>query len=883
MRLLNVHTFEFRTFLGDDVPNYSIASHRWIHDEASIKDIIKKRNIESGGYQKVEGFCSYVKQANALYKDSHPDLCCDYLWIDTCCIDQKSSLEVDTAIRSMFQWYNKSVICYAYLADVEPLSVGNDRVEASFRESVWFSRGWTLQELLAPRTVVFLTKNWEVIGHKCTSSAITDGGQCPGVGHRLNGIISEITGIPELVLYDYPRSKELSIEERMSWSAQRKTTRQEDMVYCLLGIFEIHMPVMYGEGEFAQIRLRNEIEKKTEAWEKGQKAGVQTVYNTRAPCAVVKTTSHLPTVSQAAHGDLPAPIEDTGSDDDADTHMAESGDYGPDHAKAAPSQDVVDSQTSADNLTKGISGLGAQGGKSSTLSFAPGPKRTPSANANKSEDDEDLVFKPPPRSVTFNNWRDPYNRNNPGQPVRTSSWVGESDENVTEASTPAIPAKPSSAPPVPQQKPERPPIPQQQPPRPPVPRAQSQKPPVVPEEIAEEATHDETLPPPPDYDSIWDSGPPQSQNQPQPQKSSALPYQPSQATRTQSQDSFNPTPPVRSATWNPPSEQMYPPQHTPSWDSAPQEYPMPTLDETRRANSVAPPSAQGDAASNVVLSARANRRLEHAIAREERKENRREKRQERRAKRHGGGTSSSGGNGTVAGGDDDNDDEFYDFVDDNDDMLSTTGSNTSYATAQQTDRSISAPSIAGQPQQQYMQPPPGPPPRMADVVQESRRADARRRFFGGGGGGIASPTSPSNTQGPFPAPTRSSTTSSSLSDLADSLPSSLRLTRGALRMLDSAAGGGSSSNSSNAQPSGPAAAAPSEYGGSTISSVAPGTRLPTKPLGIMGHKELKQVLRGGAASDAGSQAGGSSAAAAGKKKLSPRERLLNAVANSRGA
>jgi hypothetical protein len=855
MRLLNVHTFEFRTFLGDDVPNYSIASHRWIHDEATIKDISKKRNIHTGGYKKVEGFCTYVKQANELYKDTHPELCCDYLWIDTCCIDQKSSLEVDTAIRSMFQWYNKSVVCYAYLADVEPQSSSKDVREASFRDSVWFSRGWTLQELLAPRTVVFLTKAWEVIGHKCTSSAITDGGPCPGVGERLNGIISEITGIPELVLYDYPRSKELSIEERMSWSAQRKTTRQEDSVYCLLGIFEIHMPVMYGEGEFAQIRLRNEIDKKMEAWEKGQKAGVQTVYNTVAPCAAVKTKSHLPTVSQAARGQLPPPVVDAGSDaDDADTNMTESTDFGPDHAKAGPSQAVIDSQIpSEDNLARGIGSLNVKG-----------PKRTPSGTA---QDDDDFVPNRPSRTTTFNDWRAP--GFNPGQAVRTSSWTGQHEGIAEEPSSTTPPAASQSAPPVPQQKAERPPVPQQQPPRPPVPRTQPQKPPIVPEKIAEE-TAEEDMPPPPDYDSIWDSGPSQPQNSIPSQKSPSVPsYQPSQAARTQSHDSFTHVPPARSATWNPPSNTMAPPLHQQSWDSAPQDYPMPAIDQTHYANSVAPPSAVGDNASNIVLSSRANRRLEHAIAREERKEGRKEKRRERRAKRHGG-TSSSGGNGTVAGDDDLDDDEFYDFAED-DDMLSTTGSSVSYATAPNdgSSRSYSVPSVAG-----GMAP---PSQHMADVVQDARRQDARKRFFAGGASSSSSSAapsaiSPSNSQqqGPFPAPTRSNTTSSSLSDLADSLPSGLRLTRTALRYLDSSTK--SSSSSGTATSPGPPA---SEYGGTTISSVGPGSRLSSKPAGIMGRRELKQVINDNR-SETASASGGKA------KKLSPRERLLAAVANSRG-
>lgn len=827
MRLLNVHTFEFHTFLGDDVPNYSIASHRWVSDECTIKDIIKRRNTESNGYKKVEGFCAYVRQANELYKDTYPDLCCDYLWIDTCCIDQKSSLEVDTAIRSMFQWYNKSVICYAYLADVEPLSAGSDAVEASLRDSVWFSRGWTLQELLAPRTVVFLTKKWEVIGHKCTSTAITDGGQCPGVGHRLNGMISEISGIPELVLYDYPRSKELSIEERMGWAAKRKTTRQEDSVYCLLGIFEIHMPVMYGEGDFAQIRLRNEIEKKVEAWEKGQRAGVQTTYNKTAPCAVIKTTSHLPTVSQAAHGDLPAPIDNRTTPSDV---MVTSARQDTESSQATSQQGTSDAGASeaADELRS--LNVGQRGATSRV------PMKNASTPNSSSRPDDEENFRPPPRSMTFNTWREPYTRrDSPGQGIATTSWAEEPEDMEVDRSQ-------GGAPPMPPPRKNPPLIPNQKAPPPPTPQRTPQSTSSRGSE-PQAPSHPSNLPPddapPPDYDSIWDADAAQQRSQQpraqQPTHQAAQPsYQqpirqadnypppaksPSWST---SQDSFG-TAPSRAQTWSTAMTDTAPSSRNDNWSPPSSDYPMPTLEDVHGQPNTTTQSHYGGL--DVPLSARAQRRLEHTIAREERKEKRRERHRSKKA----------GAAGTVAGstrGDDDYDSE-------GDDLVSNTGSSFSRSTDP---RSYSTGGQAPPPMPHQQQ------PHMYDVVQDARRQDARRRFFESGGG-KDKPRAGSTSSGG-----KNSTTERSLSDLADSLPSGLRLTKTALRMLDSKSPTlGNGEGAADQQ-----TVAPSEAGTSA-------TR--TKPVG---RRELKQILKDQKGSASHDQDG---------KKLSARDRLLGAVSS----
>ena len=267
IRLLNIHSLELQEFSGANTPEYVIASHRWEKDECTYKDVLRKRNTHKAGYKKVEAFCAFVRQSHVTAASQEgPDLRCDWAWIDTCCIDKTNSQEVQRSINSMFRWYSEAVCCYAYLSDVEPITEdGNGRHAArqSFYRSKWFTRGWTLQELLAPQTVVFLTSKWQVYGHKCTQTR--PGGpqlsRCPGAGDNLNASISEITTIPQVVLFDFASSKKLSVEDRMAWAKRRDTTEREDMAYCLLGIFGVNMNLIYGEGrERARWRLEDQIE-----------------------------------------------------------------------------------------------------------------------------------------------------------------------------------------------------------------------------------------------------------------------------------------------------------------------------------------------------------------------------------------------------------------------------------------------------------------------------------------------------------------------------------------------------------------------------------------------------------------------------------------------
>ena len=224
MRLLNVSTFTFEEFYGN-IPPYAILSHTWGEGEVLLQHIQDGTGRARKGWSKIKGCCSLAA------KDGWK-----YVWIDTCCIDKTSSADLSEAINSMFTWYQKSSVCYAYLNDVRYRSSdAND-----FRYSRWFTRGWTLQELLAPTYVVFLDDRWNELGTKST----------------LKDLVSEITRISIAHLTDF---KTCSIATKMSWAARRETTRVEDTAYCLMGLFGINMPLLYGEGKNAFFRLQLEL------------------------------------------------------------------------------------------------------------------------------------------------------------------------------------------------------------------------------------------------------------------------------------------------------------------------------------------------------------------------------------------------------------------------------------------------------------------------------------------------------------------------------------------------------------------------------------------------------------------------------------------------
>lgn len=262
MRLLNIDTLEFREFNADNVPPYLVTSHRWSDDEATYKDVLKRRNESSEGYKKIKGFCDVARKLNGNLR--RPAERSSWIWIDTCCINQNSSSEVSESINSMWNWYTGATHCIAYLRDVRPLRTGWDAVMFDFRNSEWFERGWTLQELLAPPCVIFVNEKWECIG--VTSSKDH---RCLFREELLTPAIAEVTRIHEDVLSTFKQRRHtIPKEVRMAWAANRRTTKVEDAAYCLLGIFDVHMPLIYGEGERnARRRLQQAILEKEQDYD----------------------------------------------------------------------------------------------------------------------------------------------------------------------------------------------------------------------------------------------------------------------------------------------------------------------------------------------------------------------------------------------------------------------------------------------------------------------------------------------------------------------------------------------------------------------------------------------------------------------------------------
>jgi hypothetical protein len=233
MRLINVRTLALEEFFGDQIPPYAILSHTWgpNHEEVQFKDIESGCANRKPGYRKIEYLCKQAAK-DILY----------WAWCDTCCIDKSSSAELSESINSMYQWYQGAEICYAYLSDV--LTTDADpEYKRDIQQSRWFTRGWTLQELLAPETVYFYNRDWNFLGDK----------------DSFQDEIWDITGV-NFGAMNYPWSlPSYSIATRMSWASRRTTTRIEDQAYCMLGILGVHMPLLYGEGHNAFRRLQEEL------------------------------------------------------------------------------------------------------------------------------------------------------------------------------------------------------------------------------------------------------------------------------------------------------------------------------------------------------------------------------------------------------------------------------------------------------------------------------------------------------------------------------------------------------------------------------------------------------------------------------------------------
>ncbi|KAI0190634.1 heterokaryon incompatibility protein-domain-containing protein [Xylaria flabelliformis] len=265
MHLLNVTTIKLETFLDENQrPPYAILSHTWLanHEEVSYQDLeayhealrheqtAQANSISSRkGFEKIQGCCNIASQRYNL----------QWAWVDTCCINKESSTELSEAINSMFKWYKTAAVCIVFLQDVQvvqqdvqqhlqsPSNLANrENNLLHFRKSKWFTRGWTLQELLAPQKhLLFYDSQWQLIGDMKEDAQLCD-------------IISEITSIPVAYLTGAPLC-EACVAKKMSWASKRKTTRVEDIAYSLLGIFGVNMALLYGEGSRAFVRLQEEI------------------------------------------------------------------------------------------------------------------------------------------------------------------------------------------------------------------------------------------------------------------------------------------------------------------------------------------------------------------------------------------------------------------------------------------------------------------------------------------------------------------------------------------------------------------------------------------------------------------------------------------------
>ena len=237
MRLINTKTILPEAFPNPEtprMPDYVILSHKWGKREVTLQEMLEPSPElrTSAGYEKVNRCC---EQAAAIGFE--------YIWIDTCCIDKTNNVELTEALNSMFHWYRNARVCFCYLADV-PSSDEPRSKDSKFGKSRWFTRGWTLQELIAPLHLIFFGDDWVEIGTKAS----------------LQEVISDITGVSSQVLL-MNHAGDISVAQRMAWASGRETTKVEDKAYCLMGFFGVSMPIIYGEGDKAFRRLQLEIMK----------------------------------------------------------------------------------------------------------------------------------------------------------------------------------------------------------------------------------------------------------------------------------------------------------------------------------------------------------------------------------------------------------------------------------------------------------------------------------------------------------------------------------------------------------------------------------------------------------------------------------------------
>ncbi|KAI0514455.1 heterokaryon incompatibility protein-domain-containing protein [Xylaria bambusicola] len=222
MHLLYVKTQELREFFGDKIPHYAILSHTWEEEEVTLKDLQTPEHKSKRGYVKIQQTCR---------------------------------LAARQAINSMFDWYRNAEVCFVFLADVPPPQPGED-IEETVRRARWLTRGWTLQEFLASRRIIILDSAWQNIKR----------GNFRAISSLNNGLFVftfEFTLLGYFTGIGVDTWRDAAISTKLSWAARRQTSRTEDMAYCLLGLLDINMPLLYGEGTRAFTRLLEEVMKKS--------------------------------------------------------------------------------------------------------------------------------------------------------------------------------------------------------------------------------------------------------------------------------------------------------------------------------------------------------------------------------------------------------------------------------------------------------------------------------------------------------------------------------------------------------------------------------------------------------------------------------------------
>lgn len=255
MYLLNINTQQLEDI--QERRPYAILSHAWrVGETHYFEEIGTERVRTQPGYEKVEMCCELARQDGL-----------DYVWIDICCANANTSAGQTETTTSAYTWFQQAQVCYTYLDDVDS-SEDPREGHSTFRRSRWFKRTWTIQELLAPKHVFFFAKDWTMIGTKA----------------GLSSIISGITGIHEDALKYPERIPCFSIATRMSWAKGRTSTREEDKVYALMGLFGVNLPILYGEGETRTfLKLQNKIMKTTDD---------QSIFAWRSASASASSESH---------------------------------------------------------------------------------------------------------------------------------------------------------------------------------------------------------------------------------------------------------------------------------------------------------------------------------------------------------------------------------------------------------------------------------------------------------------------------------------------------------------------------------------------------------------------------------------------------------------